>query len=613
MNNTFIRKIIYIAIIGILLIPLSLISRPASRSATAGAAEGKSNNQGLAKLAKLRDQYELSQSKMMEIDPASETMKLASLGLRGVAVNMLWMQAVEHKKKENWDQLASTLNALIKIQPNFVKVWEFQAHNMSYNISAEFDDYEYRYHWVKKGIGFLTEGIPYNYTDHRMTDNLGFFTGMKIGRSDEKFQFRRLFRTDRDFQDAMAEWVEPDSYYTREHGHDNWLMAYQWYDRSRTLVANEIGQQHISDMMFLRKRPMQQINAAGGFQDEFKTNETTQEAWRAGHEEWIEYGEEEIRNSQGLLFTLEGLAELDVRLTNKRQELDELVPGVREKLMKEVMETARLTSSQKEALDTPVESRSPEQMQLALAANKTLLRIDRSIDLKVLSNADEAAQKGRKALRVYESIREILDQMKFIESYSGTVNYAYWKTRSLTEAGDAAANARQIMFDASEMKRRSIFDDEYVVNPKTGEKTITQIGAMKLYEDSFRKWQKVLEEFPRLNEGEMADDIIDAIKDYYDILRVSGMEWPADFALQDLIDFREAEGSTYDKLPTTEEIMERESAREENYEEEPAETEATETEVEDLEPEANQESPQAPADAADGSGDADEEDSDSGS
>lgn len=561
MNNTFARKIIYIALIGILLIPLSLISRPASRAALVGG-DDEAGNKSLAKLAQLRDKYELSQAKMMEIDPASETMKLASLGLRGVAVNMLWMQAIEHKKKENWDQMASTLNALIKIQPNFIKVWEYQAHNMSYNISVEFDDYEYRYHWVKKGINFLTEGIPYNYTDHRMTDNLGFFSGMKIGRSDERFQFRRLFRADSDFHEQMREWVEPDSYFTREYEYDNWLLAYQWYDRSRNLVASEIGQQHISDMMFLRKRPMQMINAAGGLQDEFKTEETIQESWRAGGEEWKEYGEREIRNSQGLTFTLESLAELDVKLTRLRAELDEMIPGVRDELMQDVKQQANLTNSEKEALQIPVDERDDEQLALAREANQRLLKIDREIDLKIMTFANKEAQTGRKALRVYEEIRKVLDQMKFIESYSGTVNYQYWKLRTITEAGNAAAGARQSMFDASEMKRRSIFDDEYLFDQETGEKNIIQEGAISLYLDSFRKWKDVLDEFPRLYEGEMADDITDAVKNYYDMIRVSGIEWPTDFPLQNLIDFRAAEGTNYDKLPTTEDIMERESGRE---------------------------------------------------
>jgi hypothetical protein len=128
-SKSFIRKVIYIVLIGALLIPLSLISRPA----TVGKAGDQSAKGG--KLAQLRDTYGLSQTRVSEIDPTSETMKLLSLGLRGLAVNLLWLQAMEDKRVENYAQLESTLNALIKIQPNFVKVWEYQAHNISYNIS----------------------------------------------------------------------------------------------------------------------------------------------------------------------------------------------------------------------------------------------------------------------------------------------------------------------------------------------------------------------------------------------------------------------------------------------------------------------------------------------
>ena len=240
-NQTFIRKITYAIIAAILLIPLSLISQPSTQIAGASGDQLQDSRREGGVLARLRDKYDLSQAKLMEIDPASETMKLASVGLRGVAVNMLWMQAMEHRKKKNWDKLRSTLSALIKIQPNFIKVWEYQAHNLSYNISVEFDDYEYRYHWVKEGIKFLTDGIPYNYRNHRITDNLGFFTGMKIGRSDERFQFRELFRKDSDFHEAMlltdGKGVDPDLYDTREYGHDNWKMAWLWFDKSRDLVA----------------------------------------------------------------------------------------------------------------------------------------------------------------------------------------------------------------------------------------------------------------------------------------------------------------------------------------------------------------------------------------
>ena len=70
-----------------------------------------------ALLARLRDDYDLSQANLGEIDPASETMKLATLGMKGIAVNMLWHQANEYKKKKMWDRLAVTVRQITKLQP----------------------------------------------------------------------------------------------------------------------------------------------------------------------------------------------------------------------------------------------------------------------------------------------------------------------------------------------------------------------------------------------------------------------------------------------------------------------------------------------------------------
>ena len=160
-TSPFIRKIIYIAIIGLLLIPLSFISRPEVIGK-----DGQVTDPG-GRLSQMRRKNRLAQASISEIDPTSEAMKLASMGLRGVAVNVLWMQALEHQKNEDWDKLAATLQTLTKVQPNFVKVWEFQGHNLAFNVSMEFDDYEYRYEWVKNCL-LYTSPSPRDRTRSRM-------------------------------------------------------------------------------------------------------------------------------------------------------------------------------------------------------------------------------------------------------------------------------------------------------------------------------------------------------------------------------------------------------------------------------------------------------------
>ena len=145
-RTSFYRKLTYLGAIVVLAFPIVWLSVPATTSKPGG------------KLAQLRKENKLSQVNLGEVDPASETIKLATLGLRGVAVNVLWEKANEFKKKEDWTNLTATLEQLAKLQPNFITFWKFQAWNLTYNVSVEFDDYNDRYYYVRRGIEFLQEG-----------------------------------------------------------------------------------------------------------------------------------------------------------------------------------------------------------------------------------------------------------------------------------------------------------------------------------------------------------------------------------------------------------------------------------------------------------------------
>ncbi len=122
-----------------LLIVLVWLGQPA----TIGVGDEKGSEGG--QLAQLRTKDEFSEASLGEVDPASETMKLATLGLRGVAVQLLWDQANTYKMKKDWTHLTAAVNQIIHLEPHFTKVWNFQAWNLTYNVSAEFDDYRERY------------------------------------------------------------------------------------------------------------------------------------------------------------------------------------------------------------------------------------------------------------------------------------------------------------------------------------------------------------------------------------------------------------------------------------------------------------------------------------
>ncbi len=132
--------------------------------------------------------YELGQADLGAIDPASESMRLATLGLRGVAVSILCQRAEYYKREQFWDNYSATLNQITRLEPHFVKVWDFLSWNLSYNISVEFDDFSQRYAWVKKGIDYLLVGTKYNRRKTDLPYELGWKFGNKFGVSDEKVQ-----------------------------------------------------------------------------------------------------------------------------------------------------------------------------------------------------------------------------------------------------------------------------------------------------------------------------------------------------------------------------------------------------------------------------------------
>ena len=136
--------------LALLLVPLSILAQPADSAGPGGV------------LARLRAAAGLSQANLGEVDPTGETIRFATLGLKNIAVTLLWDRANHYKKVEDWTNLSATLEQMTKLQPNFYSVWDFQAHNLSYNISVEFDDFRDRYAWVMKGIEFLRQGIALN-------------------------------------------------------------------------------------------------------------------------------------------------------------------------------------------------------------------------------------------------------------------------------------------------------------------------------------------------------------------------------------------------------------------------------------------------------------------
>ena len=250
-------------VIGLLLIPLYLLSQPATE-----ATKGVPAKPG-GVLAQLRDEYHLSQAQLGEIDPTSVTIKLATLGLRGVAANILWEKANDYQMKKDWTNFGATLNQITKVQPNFINVWINQSWNLSYNCSVAFDDYRERYRWVIKGFDFLKEGIKYNERQPRLLWELGRMISQKIGKADEVKQYRRLFKEDDDFNAGVPVALR-----------DNWLVGKDWYEKAVKMVdtygVTMMGQ---SPLIYRSSAPMCQMYYADALEKDGTFGEVAKKAW----------------------------------------------------------------------------------------------------------------------------------------------------------------------------------------------------------------------------------------------------------------------------------------------------------------------------------------------
>jgi len=480
-----------VAIAG-LLIPLSALSQPADSSSPGG------------KLARLRTASGLAQANLGAVDPTSETMRLATLGLKNVAVTLLWDRVNHYKKVEDWTNLSAALEQMTKLQPNFYSVWDFQAHNLSYNISVEFDDYHDRYAWVMKGIEFLRQGIALNQRDPRLLGRMGWFIGHKIGKSDEKKQFRRLFKADDDFHDRD----DPDRTLPER---DNWLVSRQKYLAAQRL-ADSGAPLKTTALIFHSEPMMAAINYARAMEEDGTFGAAARDAWKLAGDEMVKFAMREIPTSWEVPIRL-GLREDELaRAERIAADLEALLPGRFAALEQRLR--AGLSAAQQQALATPPLDRSDAQQQLAAEAEASLRvtwpMVAREAPADVQAKAKELA-------RQYVEARETAE---IIDRYRDIVNFDFWRAACEAEVTEPALLAREKIWEA---------DREF-------ENARLQT-AKKAFEEAFAAWRQVLDASPVLREDQLtADDTRDIVNRYRKLLEQLDEPFPKPFVLQDVLD-----------------------------------------------------------------------------
>jgi len=509
-RGSFFRKVLYGIAIAVLLIPLALLSRPASLRDEGG------------KLARLRNdpEHPISQASLGQIDPGSEAMRLATLGLRGVAVNLLWEKANTYKMKEDWTNLTATLEQLAKLQPNFITFWKYQAWNLTYNVSVEFDDYHDRYYYVRRGIEFLKEGEQYNQDNPHLLWDLGWFHGQKIGRADEHVQYRRLFKLDDDYHRDRPDRSQDER--------DNWLVGKEWYLQGVDAVDNK-GKSidRKPPRLFFSSPAMSQMNYSEAIEEEGFFDKA-QRAWVRAEQEWEGFGDREIPHSTGIVLKLGDQPRLEAEVARLEGELDAFAPGTRDQVVAE--KRAKLTDDERAALDTPFENRTPAQIELAYHTQEKLEVTHREVAEAVAKSHPEHANQAQ---QLASTLERVALKLRYTVNYKNDSNYDYWLTRAQLEQTQNARDAREAMFRAARIFREGDL-----------------VTAKKVYEEGFAKWRLVYDEFPfMLDSGTATGDfMIDYFIRYRDVLDQLDEALDERFPLWDVLEQFDLEQKFKDEL-----------------------------------------------------------------
>lgn len=500
-RSSFLRKIYYL--LG--MIPLVILLYTLGRPATKGGLTNHPDPGGIITQIREDEKSGMSQSSIGDLDPTSETVKLATMGLRGVASLLLWERANDYKMKEDWAKYESTLNQIAVVQPHFISVWIHLAWNLSYNVSVEFDDYRDRYHWVIEGVKYLKKGIDSNSNDPRLLWEIGWIVSQKIGRSDEHKQFRRLFKNDDLFFGKFYPSIAKAD-------RDNWKIGKEWYERCID-VAEKTGKRvkGKGPLIYNSNPAMCLMSYAEALEEEGTFGDVAKYAWQNASKAWHAFGEKKIPEPGSTSLYLGHLEKYEKKVQDAVVELNALEPGLREKIHGEKYKA--LTDQQRSALETPADKRTDKEIQAAAQAEAQL-----EISTEEIANrvpAEKRAQAKKLAAVAQENEAIAVD----IRRSRDIVNFAYWKLRSEVEQDEDALAAREAIFKGTLRFREA-----------------APVAAKELFHEGFLKWRSVIDRYPKLLDDSITvDDLMDEIKIYRRLLDQLNESFPDVFILQDVL------------------------------------------------------------------------------
>ncbi|MBI5779299.1 MAG: hypothetical protein HZA49_07575 [Planctomycetes bacterium] len=146
-------------------------------------------------------------------------------GFKPLLVDYLWMKQDKLQKDRQLEEIVLLLNIIARLQPRFTEVWSFNAYHMIYNISAQENTPQARWHWVKNGIDYIKEGMLHNPDNVNLTQWLAFFYYHRIPQ-DPYFMQQVESSEGSDSYDVASRWYQQAINLCKKQDNEGWAELY---------------------------------------------------------------------------------------------------------------------------------------------------------------------------------------------------------------------------------------------------------------------------------------------------------------------------------------------------------------------------------------------------
>lgn len=182
--------------------------------------------------------------------------------------------------------------------PHVPQAWFRRAHHLAYNISIDFDGYEARYAWVRRGINVLLDGAERNPQSADWLWMAARIIARKIGDADERLAYRRLFSKDIALHKRLAKWIDVKQANSPVHEVDNWLVAKLLFDRCMKHMNKTDLLVSSSPLLFFSRSAATEARYAQSLADAGHWKES-HSAWKTAEQLFRELGETQLPTRSG--------------------------------------------------------------------------------------------------------------------------------------------------------------------------------------------------------------------------------------------------------------------------------------------------------------------------